>query len=218
MPHVVRIALSGAIVLIVAMGIGRFALTPQLPVMLAQGQLVLQDAAWVAAANYLGYFAGALDALATRRHGAAKLRLALLLIVVLTALSGFDGGVAWHALLRFVLGVASAWGLIMVSGWSADVLQCAGRPALGLLVFTGTGAGIALVGVAGVCLRLAGAGSRTGWLTYAVVALLLSCAVWRHLPDHLNDDEYKELLGKAIGKLDQVWKRRAKPDAAEPPP
>ena len=37
-----------------------------------------------------------------------------------------------------------------------------------------------------------------------------------HQPQLL--DEYKELLGKAIGKLDQVWKRRAKPDAAEPPP
>lgn len=34
-----RIALSGFVVLVVAMGIGRFAFTPQVPLMIAAGQL-----------------------------------------------------------------------------------------------------------------------------------------------------------------------------------
>src|ERR1043165_6809707 len=54
------IALAGAVSLAVAMGIGRFAFTPLLPMMLAEGALDLHTASWLASANYLGYLAGAL--------------------------------------------------------------------------------------------------------------------------------------------------------------
>lgn len=47
-----RIALSGFVVLVVAMGIGRFAFTPQVPLMIAAGQLTLTSAGLVAAMNY----------------------------------------------------------------------------------------------------------------------------------------------------------------------
>ncbi len=54
------VALAGAVALAVAMGIGRFAFTPLLPMMLAEGALDLHTASWLASANYLGYLAGAL--------------------------------------------------------------------------------------------------------------------------------------------------------------
>ena len=60
-----RIALSGFVVLVVAMGIGRFAFTPQVPLMIAAGQLTLTSAGLVAAMNYLGYLVGAWDAMRT---------------------------------------------------------------------------------------------------------------------------------------------------------
>ncbi len=50
-----RIALSGFAALIVAMGIGRFAFTPQVPLMIAEHQFSLTGAGLVAAINYLGY-------------------------------------------------------------------------------------------------------------------------------------------------------------------
>ncbi|WP_259461787.1 YbfB/YjiJ family MFS transporter, partial [Enterobacter sp. R1(2018)] len=50
-----RIALTGFLVLVVAMGIGRFAFTPQVPLMISEGQLTLTSAGLVAATNYLGY-------------------------------------------------------------------------------------------------------------------------------------------------------------------
>lgn len=56
-----RIALSGFVVLVVAMGIGRFAFTPQVPLMIAAGQLTLTSAGLVAAMNYMGYLVGALS-------------------------------------------------------------------------------------------------------------------------------------------------------------
>jgi hypothetical protein len=42
------------------MGIGRFAFTPLMPVMLQQGLLDIAAASWLASANYLGYLLGAL--------------------------------------------------------------------------------------------------------------------------------------------------------------
>ncbi|GGY02922.1 YbfB/YjiJ family MFS transporter [Paludibacterium paludis] len=182
MSSVLRVALCGTVSLIVAMGIGRFALTPQLPVMLAEGRVTLQDAAWIAAANYLGYLVGALDALATRRGGAVKLKTGLIATVALTALSAIDGGWLWHAALRFVLGIASAWVLVMVSAWTAAELAKAGRPVLSLAVFAGTGIGIAISGLAGLALKTAGVSAAAGWCAYASLAALLVGGAWSALP------------------------------------
>jgi len=55
-----RIAVAGLVALAVAMGIGRFAFTPLLPMMLAEHVIDLHIASWLASANYLGYLAGAL--------------------------------------------------------------------------------------------------------------------------------------------------------------
>jgi len=53
------IALAGMVALAVAMGIGRFAFTPLLPMMLHDGLLDLPGASWLASANYFGYLVGA---------------------------------------------------------------------------------------------------------------------------------------------------------------
>ncbi len=55
-----RIALAGMVSLAVAMGIGRFAFTPLLPMMLSDGVIDLATSSWLASANYLGYLVGAL--------------------------------------------------------------------------------------------------------------------------------------------------------------
>ena len=55
-----RIAAAGLVSLGVAMGIGRFAFTPLLPMMLADGVIDLPTASWLASANYFGYLVGAL--------------------------------------------------------------------------------------------------------------------------------------------------------------
>src|SRR5207249_4135037 len=55
-----RVALAGLAALAVAMGIGRFAFTPLLPMMQADSGLSLIAGGWLASANYRGYFFGAL--------------------------------------------------------------------------------------------------------------------------------------------------------------
>ena len=54
-----RIALAGLAALAVAMGIGRFAFTPILPMMLHDGVVDLQRGSWLASTNYIGYLVGA---------------------------------------------------------------------------------------------------------------------------------------------------------------
>ena len=54
-------ALGGALTLVVAMSVGRFAYTPLLPYMRDATGLSTAAAGWIASANYLGYLAGALS-------------------------------------------------------------------------------------------------------------------------------------------------------------
>ena len=55
-----NVALAGLVSLAVAMGIGRFAFTPLLPMMLHDGVLDLAAGSWLASANYLGDLVGAM--------------------------------------------------------------------------------------------------------------------------------------------------------------
>ena len=50
----------GMLGLAAAMGIGRFAFTPLMPLMQEHAGLTLAQGGWLAAANYAGYLAGAL--------------------------------------------------------------------------------------------------------------------------------------------------------------
>lgn len=52
--------------LAVALGVGRFAFTPLLPLMLADGSVDLKAGGWLASANYAGYFVGAMSCAALR--------------------------------------------------------------------------------------------------------------------------------------------------------
>jgi predicted MFS family arabinose efflux permease len=172
------------IALMMAMGIGRFALTPQLPHLLSEGQIDLTAAGLIAAANYLGYFVGAVDAMFARRHHHVRLRLlgGLWLCVLLTLASFWANGFWSHLLLRFGTGVASAWVLVMITALSQPLAAAAGRPRLGALVFAGPGLGIFLTGMLALVSHLLGQTSATLWLIYAAVALVMLLAILPFLP------------------------------------
>lgn len=176
--------LASAVALMMAMGIGRFALTPQLPGLLSEGQFDLTAAGLVAAANYLGYLLGALDAMFARQPRQVRLRLhlGLWLCVLLTLASWAAHGFWSHVLLRFGTGVASAWVLVMLTSLSQQVAASHGRARLGALVFAGPGVGIALTGVLALMAHLLGLGSAALWLIYAAAALVMLLAVLPWLP------------------------------------
>lgn len=172
------------IALMMAMGIGRFALTPQLPHLIGEGQIDLTDAGLIAAANYLGYFVGAVDSMFARSHQHVRGRMlgGLWLCVLLTLASFWAEGFWAHLLLRFGTGVASAWALVMITGVSQPLAIAAGRPRWGALVFAGPGLGILLTGLLALGSNLLGQNSATLWLVYGLVALLMLLAILPFLP------------------------------------
>jgi predicted MFS family arabinose efflux permease len=176
--------LASAVALMMAMGIGRFALTPQLPQLIAEGQFDLTAAGLVAAANYLGYFIGAADAMFARTPAQVRLRLhgGLWLCAVLTLASWAADGFWSHLLLRFGTGVASAWVLVMITSLSQQLANANNRPRLGALVFAGPGLGIAVTGLLALLAHLLGMSSAALWLVYAVAALVMLLAVYPWLP------------------------------------
>jgi len=174
----IPLAIAGMLTLAVAIGIGRFAFTPLLPMMQADAGLSLQAGAWLAASNYLGYFAGALSAVWIRAAPATMVRAALVSIAVLTAGMGFVRDPAAWLLLRALAGVASAWALVFASAFVLQRLAAVGRTQLGGVVFGGVGLGTALAG--GLCLVFLQQQwlSDRAWVAFGSVALLLSLAAW----------------------------------------
>jgi len=73
-PIALVFATAAMAALAVAMGIGRFAFTPVLPMMLSDGSVTLAAGSWLATANYAGYLVGALLAMGTRHSAHARRR------------------------------------------------------------------------------------------------------------------------------------------------
>ncbi|UVK81850.1 MFS transporter [Pseudomonas sichuanensis] len=205
--------LASAVALMMAMGIGRFALTPQLPRLIAEGQFDLTAGGLVAAANYLGYFLGAVDGMFARQPAQVRLRLhgGLWLCVLLTLASAAAEGFWSHLLLRFGTGVASAWVLVMITSLSQQLANAHGRQRLGALVFAGPGVGIAVTGLLALGAHLLGLGSAALWLIYAMAALVMLLAVLQCLPQALEpapvaaNSNSGPTQGKGIGRLGLVY-------------
>jgi predicted MFS family arabinose efflux permease len=190
-PKPLAIALAGMLSLAVAMGIGRFAFTPLLPMMLHDGVIDLPAASWLATANYLGYWIGAMAcalqpwvwsrwrSLPPVAHTAA-IRVGLVATVVLT----FGMAVLWPApwpLWRFLAGVASALVFVYTSGWCLASLTALGEPRLAGLIYVGPGLGIAASGVAATAMVAGGLSAAAGWMLFGVLATLLTALVWPRL-------------------------------------
>ena len=181
-----HIAWAGMAALAVAMGIGRFAFTPLLPMMLHDGVVDIAAGSWLATANYFGYLVGALLFMSLpwlgRRLGpmpghALLVRGGLVATVVLTAGLVLPWPLLWPTL-RFGAGVASALVFLGTTNWCMGRLMELGQPALGGLVFCGPGLGIVLTGVPASAMVAAGWTAAAGWAVFAVLAIGISAAVW----------------------------------------
>lgn len=140
---------SGLVALAVAMGIGRFAFTPLIPLMMRDGTLTAAVGAEWAAANYGGYFIGALTASWFSNNPRRALLLSLLGVALTTLAAAWSDGettALLGAAMRAAAGVFSAWSLVCASSWCLAELARRRVPHLGAWIYTGVGLGIALTG------------------------------------------------------------------------
>src|SRR5258705_3961735 len=171
-------ALAGLVTLGVAMGIGRFAFTPILPMMQQDAGVSVAQGAWLASANYLGYLAGALSAIGLRARPASAIRAGLALIALATLAMGLTRDLLAWAALRALAGVASAWVLVFVSTWALERFAALGRPGLGGAAYAGVGAGIVMAGLACIALMAVHASSAAAWIALGAGALAVAAALW----------------------------------------
>jgi MFS family permease len=115
--------------------------------MQAAGQLDLAQGSWLASANYLGYFVGALLAARIAIEPRTLVRVGVMSIALLTAAMAWTDSFAGWLLLRAASGVLSACVLVGTSAWCLAELSRAGKSAWAGMVYAGVGGGIALAGL-----------------------------------------------------------------------
>ena len=170
-------ALACMVGLAVVLGVGRFAFTPLLPLMLADGSIGLKAGGWLASANYAGYFVGAVSCAALRVAPARMVRVGLVATVLLTAAMGIGHLLPVWLAVRFVAGVVSAWTFVFVSQWGLRRLAELHAPAWSGVIYAGPGVGIVVTGLIGSA--LAGQRAASGWLGFAALSAVLSVVIWR---------------------------------------
>jgi MFS family permease len=170
-------ALACMVGLAVVLGVGRFAFTPLLPLMLADGSIGLKAGGWLASANYAGYFVGAVSCAALHVAPARMVRIGLAATVLLTAAMGVGHLLPVWLAVRFVAGVVSAWTFVFVSQWGLRRLAELHAPEWSGVIYAGPGVGIVATGLIGSA--LAGRHAASGWLGFAALSAVLSIAIWR---------------------------------------
>lgn len=141
------IVIAGLCCLAIAMGIGRFAYTPLLPLMQEAEQFTSVLAGNLASLNYIGYLVGAVIAGLAFKRSMKRLNVFLVISILTTLLMGLTANVTVWMFLRFVSGIAS--GLIFVFSTSIvlDELSKRGQTRLSGILYGGVGVGILLSGI-----------------------------------------------------------------------
>ena len=176
-----RIALTGMLLLAIALGIGRFLLTPLLPIMQADAGLTLVGGGWLASVNNLGYLAGALLCTVVALPQRHALRGGLMTIALSIAGMGLVHGMASWLAWRLLAGVAAAVLVVHGIAWSMRRISASTHPLLEALVFTGPGVGIVVSGVAVAGTQHMGVSSSASWIGFGLACAVATALIWRTL-------------------------------------
>lgn len=184
----VRWVIGATLMIACAMGIGRFAYTPLLPLMVAEFGWDFAAAGDVASANFLGYMVGAMLAprLANSPQARTWVAFSLMASVLTTYLGAEATTFAQWLTVRFLSGIASAFCLVTVTTHLIYRLAADGREGLGNVHFAGVGVGI-LACMAAVYMDgdTSAQWARLGGLAAVLMAIawmLFSRGAW-HTPD-----------------------------------
>ncbi len=169
----------------VAIGIGRFAFTPVLPLMLHEDSLDLAGGGLLASLNYAGYFVGALVCASIQVRAPTMVRSGLVATAVLLIGMGVLHSFAAWGVLRTAAGVISAFVFVFASGWGFRRLAETHCPTLAGVIYCGPGIGIALTGPFANAVGRWGADAA--WIGFGVVAALLVALIWPIFSDGHHD-------------------------------
>jgi predicted MFS family arabinose efflux permease len=179
--------IGGIFSLMIAMGIGRFAYTPILPLM--QNALSFTDAVagYLASSNYAGYFVGAILAgvLPLKKHKIFYLRGSLVVSIITTCMMGLSHSYILMLIVRFISGVASAFIFVLASSIVLDKLAVSGKTNWSGFFYSGVGFGIffSTLFIPSFNNLFMWEGV---WVGLAIVSVILTIFVWLWLKDSPN--------------------------------
>lgn len=175
-------ALAGFCSLLLGIGLSRFGYTPIIPALIEAHWFSAADAAYLGAANLMGYLVGAALAhqLAHRVPPIVLVKAAMLLATACFFACALDWGFAWYFIWRLAAGITG--GVLMVLAPSAvlAVTQAVWRGRVAGTIFTGVGVGAALSGT--LVPWLVGFGLPTTWSVLGCAGLLLTALAWQGWP------------------------------------
>lgn len=185
------VAIVGMFSLAVAMGIGRFAFTPLLPMMLHDGLIDLQRASNLATANYIGYWLGAIACTLQpfvwtkwrslpAIYVTDALKFGLLLTVLMTMLMCFDTPFLWLGI-RLLTGISSALVFVYTSSWCLTRLSELGAPSLGGIIYVGPGIGIVITGLLATGMLRLSWPSSAGWFVFFLLGAVVTLSIWTQI-------------------------------------
>ncbi|PFO02319.1 MFS transporter [Bacillus sp. AFS076308] len=179
--------IGGILSLIIAMGIGRFAYTPILPLMQKDLSFSNTVAGYIAASNYAGYLLGAIlaGAIPLKKYRVIILKISLIISILTTAIMGLTYSHSLWYVLRFLSGVSSAYVLVLASGIVLDKLATINKTSWSGLFYGGVGLGICLSSLLIPNFNHLYHWEGT-WIGLAVVSGILVFFVWFWLDDNSN--------------------------------
>jgi predicted MFS family arabinose efflux permease len=179
---IIRAIAAGLCSSLVGIGLSRFAFSPLIPPLVSEHWFAASQAAYLGAANLMGYVVGALVSLNLARAIPVRPLLRAMMLVATASFfaSGYPLPFLWFFAWRFAAGCAG--GVLMVAGTAAALEQIPPkrRGLAAGIVIGGVGVGIIASGTL-VPLLLAWGLSET-WFGLGILSLVLTAAAWRLWP------------------------------------
>ena len=181
-----RSTASGLCASLVGIGLARFAYTPLLPALVRAGWFDTSAAAYLGAANLLGYLGGALIAGAAARRVDARwcLRAAMTTATVSLLACAWQAGFAWFFTWRLLSGIAGGVAMVLAAPTILPHVPPARRGLVSGAIFMGMGVGIALSGTL-VPLMLRHGLTQT-WFGLGTLAAVLTLLGWNGWPSSIT--------------------------------
>lgn len=177
-----RVTLAALCATLVGIGLSRFAYTPLIPALIDADWFTPGQAAYLGAANLVGYLAGALLArpLAQRADGRAVLRAMMLLASLAFVACAAPLSFSWFFIWRLAAGVAGGTLMVLAAATVLPHVPAHRQGLAGGVIFTGVGLGIAASGT--LVPVLLSRGLAETWVVLGLLSLLLTALAWRSWP------------------------------------
>ncbi len=199
-----RICLVGLAALAVAMGVGRFSFTPILPLMQDDGLLDISGGGLLNSVHFLGYWLGAVFASRLPLAPIHGLRLSLMTIGICTLGMGLIDHFAFWLVFRWLCGVFSALTLVLVSNFYVGHLARIDQAGKQGWIFSGVGAGIAIVGMGTLVIMANQVDSSMSWVWFGGVTLFAVCFICVNMGSEIGDQTLQPTRKKSA-KSRLIW-------------